>query len=225
MPYDASFRTAPPVTAGGPGGGGGGAAAQAAAAAQAGQQRTPPEAMQETGRIGVNVSRSNPNIVYALIEHANGGIFRSEDRGETWMRMSNTNPRPMYYSKVHIDPTNDLRIWVLGAPLYYSEDGGRTFTTQRGARIHSDFHALWINPANPDHMILGCDGGMQWTYDGGRSWDFTNNFPLGQFYEIAADLSKPYRICGGLQDRPERCGHRVRRIAGRERAAAAIFDG
>ena len=87
-----------------------------------------------------------PAIVYALVEHANGGIFRSEDRGETWTKMSATNPRPMYYSKVRIDPNNDLRIWVLGAPMFYSEDGGRTFVTTRVRRIHGDYHAMWIDP-------------------------------------------------------------------------------
>jgi photosystem II stability/assembly factor-like uncharacterized protein len=160
----------------------------------------------ETGRIGVNIYRKDPNVVYVLIEHANGGIFRSNDKGETWTRMSETNPRPMYYSKVHIDPNNDQRVWVLGAPLYFSEDGGRTFTTARGSRIHSDHHAMWINPNNSDHIILGGDGGIHWTYDQGRSWDFVNTIPLGQFYEIGADNSKPYKICGGLQDNNTWCG-------------------
>ncbi len=160
----------------------------------------------DVGRIGLSVYRKSPNIVYALVEHARGGVFRSEDRGETWTRMSETNPRPAYYSQILIDPNNDLRIWVLGAPLYFSEDGGKTFVTTRGQRIHSDFHAMWIDPANSDHLIVGTDGGINISYDAGRSWDFINSIPLGQFYEIGVDMQKPYRICGGLQDNNTWCG-------------------
>ncbi len=160
----------------------------------------------DTGRCAVEVFRKNPNIVYALIENAHGGIFRSEDRGETWTRMSGTNPRPSYYSQVRIDPNNSEKLWVLGAPLYYSEDGGRTFREDRWQKIHSDFHAFWIDPANSDHMIAGCDGGINITFDGGRTWDYDNNVPLGQFYEIAFDMQKPYHVCGGLQDNYSWCG-------------------
>ena len=96
----------------------------------------------DTGRIAVEIYRRNANIVYALVEHARGGIFRSEDKGATWTRMSDTNPRPSYYSQVRIDPNNDQRLWVLGAPMYFSEDGGRTFRQDRGQKIHGDFHAL-----------------------------------------------------------------------------------
>ena len=100
------------------------------------------------GRIGIAVYRRDPRIVYALVEHAKeGGIYRSEDSGETWKKMSDTNPRPSYYSKIHIDPNNDQRVWVLGAPMFYSEDGGRTFRTDVVQKIHGDYHALWIDPA------------------------------------------------------------------------------
>jgi photosystem II stability/assembly factor-like uncharacterized protein len=160
----------------------------------------------EIGRIGLQVYRRNTNIVYALVEHKEGGLFRSDDKGETWRKMSDTNPRPMYYSKVHLDPNNDLRIWVLGAPVYYSEDGGRTFVTTRGQRIHGDYHAMWINPANSDHLIVGTDGGIHWTYDGGRSWDYVNTLAIGQFYEVGLDMQKPYNVCGGLQDNGSWCG-------------------
>ena len=160
----------------------------------------------DSGRIGLAVYRRDPNIVYALIEHPKGGIFRSSDKGATWTKMSDTNPRPMYYSQVVIDPNNDQRIWVMGAPMYYSEDGGKTFTNNRVQRIHGDYHAMWINPANSDHMLTGSDGGIFWSYDAGRTWDFVNTIPLGQFYEIGADMKKPYNICGGLQDNNAWCG-------------------
>jgi photosystem II stability/assembly factor-like uncharacterized protein len=166
----------------------------------------PYESGGEVGRIGLAVYARDPNIVYALVEHAKGGTFRSEDKGETWRKMSDTNPRPSYYSQILIDPNNDLRIWVLGAPLYFSEDGGKTFIQNRGSRIHSDHHALWINPRDSDHMIIGTDGGIHWTYDAGRTWDFVNTIALGQFYEIGVDMRKPYWICGGLQDNNTWCG-------------------
>jgi len=161
----------------------------------------------DIGRCAVDVSRKNPNVVYALVEHVKeGGIYRSEDKGFTWTRMSDTNPRPSYYSQVRIDPNNDQKVWVLGAPLYYTEDGGRTFRQDRWQKIHSDFHALWIDPSNSDHMILGSDGGITMTYDGGRNWDYVNNVPIGQYYEIAYDMQKPYHLCGGLQDNNSWCG-------------------
>ncbi len=154
----------------------------------------------DTGRIGIAIYRKNPNIVYAIIENKDGGVFRSEDRGLTWKKMSSTNPRPMYYSQIRIDPNNDLRIWVLGARMYYSEDGGKTFRTDWVTRIHGDHHALWINPNNSNHIILGSDGGIHISYDGGKTWDFINTIPLGQFYEVGYDMRKPYYVYGGLQD-------------------------
>ncbi len=178
--------------------------ASGAGAASSAAPATPPR--QEIGRIGLAVYHRDPRIVYALVEHANGGIFRSEDRGETWTKMSDTNPRPMYYSKVRIDPNNDQRIWVLGAQMFYSEDGGKTFSQDLVQRIHGDYHAMWINPANSDHMITGSDGGIHWSWDRGRTWDFVATVPLGQFYEIGVDMREPYYICGGLQDNNTWCG-------------------
>lgn len=152
------------------------------------------------GRIGIYIYHSSPNIVYAVVEHKQGGVFRSEDKGLTWKKMSSTNPRPMYYSKIRIDPNNDQRIWVLGASMYVSEDGGKTFRTDYVRRIHGDHHAMWINPSNSNHMIVGSDGGIYFSYDRGKTWDFVNSLPLGQFYEIGFDMRKPYYIYGGLQD-------------------------
>src|SRR5579872_7234904 len=110
---------------------------------------------EQTGRIGLDMYRRNPNVVYAVIEHANGGVFRSEDKGETWVKMSATDPRGSYYSQVRIDPSNDQRIWVCGAQMYVSEDGGRTFRTNFVQRIHGDFHALWIDPNDSNLMLAG----------------------------------------------------------------------
>jgi len=160
----------------------------------------------ETGRIGLDIYRKDSNIVYAIVQHEKGGTYRSEDKGETWKKMGDTNPRPSYYSQIRIDPNNDLRIWELGAQMFYSEDGGKTFSTQRVRGIHGDFHAMWIDPADSNHVITGSDGGIHWSYDNGRTWDFINTIAIGQFYEVGLDNEKPYKICGGLQDNGSWCG-------------------
>jgi photosystem II stability/assembly factor-like uncharacterized protein len=209
LPWDTTPR--PAVQAGGPGmfgggGGGGGRGPGGGQQAQPAAAPLAPEAINEIGRIGVNFYRRDSRIVYALIEHAGGGIFRSEDKGETWVKQSDTNPRAMYYSQVHIDPNNDQRLWVHGAQMFFSDDGGRTFRQNVGQRIHGDFHAMWIDPRDSNHVITGSDGGIYITWDRGRSWDFVNTIPLGQFYEIGLDMQKPYHICGGLQDNNAWCG-------------------
>jgi photosystem II stability/assembly factor-like uncharacterized protein len=161
----------------------------------------------DLGRIGLAVYRRDPSIVFATIEHATeGGVYRSADRGETWTKVSSTNPRPSYYSKIHVDPNNELRIWVLGAQMYFSEDGGKTFKTDRIEKIHGDFHALWIDPANSDHLLIGSDGGIHVSWDGGRNMDFINTVALAQFYEVHYDMRTPYFVCGGLQDNGSWCG-------------------
>ncbi|MGQ9617758.1 MAG: VPS10 domain-containing protein [Candidatus Aminicenantia bacterium] len=167
----------------------------------------------DTGRIGLDVYRKDSRIIYAIIENKDGGVFRSEDRGETWKKMSSTNPRPMYFSQIRIDPNNDLRIWVLGVQMYYSEDGGKTFRTDLVEKIHVDFHAMWINPENSDHIVLGSDGGIHISYDRGKTWDFINTIPLGQFYEVGYDMRKPYYVYGGLQDNGTWAGPSATRYA------------
>ncbi|HEX9545466.1 MAG TPA: hypothetical protein VF955_09790, partial [Pyrinomonadaceae bacterium] len=153
-----------------------------------------------TGRIGLDVYRSNPNTVYAIIENAKGGVFRSDDRGDSWRKMSDLDSRPMYYSQIRIDPNNDQRLWQLAANMYVSDDGGKTWNSNLVQRIHGDFHALWIDPANSNHVLTGSDGGLHASYDRGRTWDFTNTIPLGQFYEVSMDNQKPFWVYGGLQD-------------------------
>jgi photosystem II stability/assembly factor-like uncharacterized protein len=167
-----------------------------------------PEGLLETGRIAVEIYQKDSNIVYALVEHANGGVYRSNDKGETWTRMSDmtNNPRPMYFSQIRIDPNNDQRIWIAGVTMQYSDDGGKTFSGNFSRAPHADTHGIWINPKNSDHIINGNDGGINISYDRGKTWDYSNTIPLGQFYEIGADMSMPYKVCGGLQDNNTWCG-------------------
>ena len=161
----------------------------------------------DIGRCAIDIYRKNSNVVYALIEHqTQGGVYRSEDKGVSWSRMSETNPRPSYFSQIRIDPNNDQKIWLGGANIYMSEDGGRSFVQTRFRGVHSDVHAIWIDPANSDHLLSGNDGGIWATEDAGRNWRHINNVALGQFYEIAYDFQEPYHVCGGLQDNYSWCG-------------------
>ncbi len=159
------------------------------------------------GRIGMDVYRQNPNIVYARIEHPReGGTYRSEDAGASWTKMSATNPRPMYFSQIRIDPNNDQRIYVLGVQLHISDDGGKTFRNDGAAKIHVDFHAMWVNPANSNHTMIGGDGGVGISYDKSKTYVWLRNMPLGQFYHASYDMKRPFTVCGGLQDNNTWCG-------------------
>jgi len=161
----------------------------------------------DIGRCALDIYRKNPNIVYALIEHqTQGGVYRSEDKGVTWTRMGDTNPRPSYFSQIRVDPNNDQKLWLGGVNIYMSEDGGRTFVQTRFRGVHSDVHGIWIDPSDSDHLLSGNDGGVWVTWDAGRNWAHIDNIPLGQFYEVAFDYQKPYHVCGGLQDNYSWCG-------------------
>jgi photosystem II stability/assembly factor-like uncharacterized protein len=206
LPWDTTPKTTTPPAGGAAFGGGGGGEGPATTPAAPAAEKLDPEAINEIGRIGVDFYRRDSNIVYALVEHAAGGIFRSDDKGETWTKMSDTDPRGSYYSQVRIDPNNDQRLWVHGANMFISEDGGKTFRQNQGQRIHGDFHAMWIDPHDSNHMITGSDGGIYMSRDRGKNWDFVNTIPLGQFYEIGLDMAKPYHMCGGLQDNNVWCG-------------------
>lgn len=155
------------------------------------------------GRIGVRVAPSNPNVVYAIVEAKEGTLYRSDDKGESFRQVSKDQSivgRGFYYTRVRVDPTNENRVYAVASPLYLSIDGGRTFRII-SARTHIDFHALWIDPKNPNRMWQGQDGGFAVSNDGGDSWEYANNFPIGQFYQIHADNRQPfYYITGGLQD-------------------------
>ncbi|MFO0957325.1 MAG: PDZ domain-containing protein [Isosphaeraceae bacterium] len=129
-----------------------------------------------------------------------GGVYKSTDGGESWTRVNSLNPRPMYFSQVRVDPNDDRYVYVLGVYLYRSSDGGRTFKPDGSGEIHQDQHALWIDPKDGRHMIVGTDGGFYVTYDRMENWEHLNNMAIGQFYHVTFDSSHPYRVFGGMQD-------------------------
>jgi photosystem II stability/assembly factor-like uncharacterized protein len=166
-----------------------------------------------TGRIGLDLFRKNPKVVYAVVqsdaggttdidspESRAGGVFRSDDGGETWTRMNALDPRPFYFSQIRVDPQNDQRVYVLGFMLHVSDDGGRTFREDLFKNVHPDNHELVIDPRNPKRLLLGTDGGAYQSFTQGAGWQSLNRMAAGEFYRINVDLSTPYRICGGLQD-------------------------
>ncbi len=134
------------------------------------------------------------------------GLYRSDDGGASWKQVSNVNPRPMYFSQLRIDPSNPDRIYMGGVGMQMSIDGGRTFQTDAAQAIHDDIHAIWINPANPNHILIGGDGGVAISYDMSKTWFQHNNLPLALYYHVSVDMATPYNVCGGLQDNYNWCG-------------------
>jgi len=169
---------------------------------------------EQTGRIGLDIHEDDPSILYAVIESdvggnigggftnrsRAGGVFRSEDGGDTWERRSDFAPRSFYFSKIYVDPHDPDRVYTLGWQMYVSEDGGETFRAGVADVPHVDFHAMVIDPENTDRLLVGNDGGLYISYDRGRTWDFHNHMAVGQFYNVAVDEGDLYRVGGGLQD-------------------------
>ena len=157
------------------------------------------------GRIAVAVAPSRTSTLYALIEAKKTALYRSDDLGEHW-RFANDSfnvvQRPFYFARVVVDPTDYNRVWKPGFMLTYSTDGGTSFTGNivSGASVHSDHHALWINPKDPNEMFLGTDGGLFQSRDRGIHWHFLNVLPVSQFYHVTYDMERPYNVYGGLQD-------------------------
>lgn len=158
----------------------------------------------DLGRMGLAISKANSSKVYALVESSKNALYVSEDGGDNF-KMVNDKPeigdRPFYYFEIYADPKNADRLYTLYSRVGMSEDGGRTFTqllTYEG--VHPDHHAWYIHPEDPNYMIDGNDGGLNITRDGGKTWYFAENLPLGQWYHINVDNELPYNIYGGLQD-------------------------
>lgn len=162
----------------------------------------------DLGRIGVAISRSNPDVVYALVEAKKNALYKSEDGGFSW-KMINNKPdignRPFYYSEIYVDPQNENRVYSIFTYVNVSTDGGKSFKQLMGAYgvsngVHPDHHAWWIHPKDGSFMIDGNDGGLNISKDRGKTWRFIGNIPVAQFYHIAVDNEYPYNVYGGLQD-------------------------
>jgi len=157
------------------------------------------------GRIGLAISRSNPNRVYALVEATKNGLYKSDDGGQTWSLM-NSNPefvstRPFYFQEIACDPQNENRLWLIYQMISKSDDAGKNFEVVIPYNgIHPDHHAFWIHPTNPNFIIDGNDGGIGITRDKGKTWLFDEKLPVGQFYHINVDDEMPYNVMGGMQD-------------------------
>ena len=162
----------------------------------------------ELGRIGVSISRSNPDVIYALVEANKNALYKSEDGGFQWKKINDKaeiGNRPFYYSDIYVDPQNENRIYSIFTYVNVSDDGGKNFKqlmpaygTSNG--VHPDHHAWWIHPEDGSFMIDGNDGGLNITKDKGKTWRFIGNLPVAQFYHINIDEEYPYNIYGGMQD-------------------------
>ena len=156
------------------------------------------------GRIGLAISQKNPKTVYATVEAArrSGGFYRTTDAGANWEKMSSYVPGgPMYYAELFVDPNDDERIYSMDVWVRVSDNGGKNFRRIPETFKHPDSHAMWIDPDNSDHLIIGCDGGLYESFDRAATWDFKSNLPVTQFYRISADDALPfYHVYGGTQD-------------------------
>ena len=162
-----------------------------------------------TGRIGLAIYRQNPNILMALVEAPRSedlsipgsGLYRSENGGETWTYVNTYNNRPFYYSQVLINPLDDQRVYLLTTRFMVSKDGGKTIENgSLDEEVHGDFHAMWLDPNDPDRYYLGADKGMSITHDHGHKFQLFDNLPIAQYYRIGFDYRDPYYVYGGLQD-------------------------
>jgi photosystem II stability/assembly factor-like uncharacterized protein len=157
------------------------------------------------GRVALTLAPSAPQNLLAIVESNNTGLYISSDGGENWKQQSatfNVVSRPFYFSTLVIDPKDPKRVYRPALSFSYSSDGGYSFVdaSGEGGWVHSDHHALWINPNNTNQMYLGTDGGVYISLDRGATWTFNQNLPVGQFYHVAADNKDPYSVYGGLQD-------------------------
>ena len=162
----------------------------------------------ELGRIGIAIAKNKTNIIYALIESKKNALYKSEDGGFTWKKINDKKGignRPFYYSDIEVDPENENRVFSIFTYVNVSQDGGKNFSELMPAYgvdngVHPDHHAWWVHPEDGSFIIDGNDGGLNITRDGGKSWRFVGNIPVGQFYHISVDNEFPYNVYGGMQD-------------------------
>ncbi len=163
------------------------------------------------GRIAVAVAPSNPKVVYAMVEAVmpKNGLYRSDDGGQTWTALDRSQMmiwRPFYFANLIVDPKDENKLYKAGGSLIYSSDGGKSFSNVNGG-AHGDFHDVWIDPNNTNHVITGDDGGLWYSYDTANKWWKADNLPVSQFYHVSVDMETPYRVYGGLQDNSSWVGY------------------
>ena len=157
----------------------------------------------DLGRIGLNYSPVNPDVLYAVVEAAEGkgGVFKSADRGASWEKQSSYSTSGNYYQKLYCDPVDINKIFITNTYFGISRDGGKSFSNLGEKSKHIDNHVIWIDPSDTRHYLVGCDGGVYESYNGGQDWNFKANLPVTQFYKAATDNGFPfYQIHGGTQD-------------------------
>jgi len=157
----------------------------------------------DVGRIGLNISPANPDVLYVVVEakEDKGGVFKSTDRGASWSKQGPYSTSGNYYQKIFCDPKDVNKIFVINAYMVVSKDGGKTFSNLGEKRKHIDNHVIWIDPNNTSHYLVGCDGGLYESFDAAENWLFKPNLPVTQFYKVATDNALPfYHIHGGTQD-------------------------
>jgi len=201
-PAAAGGRGGPPSPAATAGQAAAGAASGSATAGQAGAPGGAPAAAEEGPGQGPGGGRGPATGVNTSAT----GVYRSDDAGATWRKVNNVNPRPMYFSQVRIDPNDPEVVYLGGVGLHQTLDGGKTFATDVAVSTHDDVHAIWINPANSNHVLIGNDGGLGVSYDMAKKWIFIPNLPAGLFYHVSYDMAIPYNVCGGMQDNYSWCG-------------------
>ncbi len=158
---------------------------------------------EELGRIGLAISPADPEIIYAIVEAANGkgGFYRSTNRAASWEKRSSYSSSGNYYQEIIADPIDPNTVFGMNTWFQVSRDGGKSFKNAGEDTKHVDNHCMWIDPSNNSHWLLGCDGGIYETFDAAKTWDFKANLPVTQFYKVAVDNDEPfYNIYGGTQD-------------------------
>ncbi len=161
----------------------------------------------DLGRIALDIAPSKPGLIYAVVEAKESALYKSTDTGETWEEVGGgggVKTRPFYFANIKVDPKDPQRLYNSSFSLTVSTNGGKAFNFSLGAffrmTVHSDHHALWVNPENPDHILVGTDGGVYISFNRARSFRHLANLPVSQFYHVSYDLEVPYNVYGGLQD-------------------------
>ncbi len=157
----------------------------------------------DRGRMGLCISPINPDVIYGILDAARdeSGVFRSVDRGESWEKRSDYVASGDYWNELTCDPHDLDTVYSVDVLLHVSKDGGKSFEGMSPKRIHVDHHAVWLDPTDPDYMLVGNDGGIYESFDRGETWVFKENLPITQFYRVSVDNSEPfYYVYGGTQD-------------------------